>query len=282
MSKKILRLEIEYDLWVLLGLVLILLLTIYVYPLPVFRIILGSFCMLFVPGYSLLAALFPQRDDLRGSVRAPLSFGLSIPIVSLLGLVLHYAPMGIRLESVLVAAGLFVLVCSGVAFYRRSKLAPENRFSIRLQFDVSRWQAMEPLDKALSVALVLSILAIMGALAHGISKPKIGAKFTEFYILGPSGEATWYVEEAVAGEPITLIVGVANRENDEIQYRIERMGITDREPVATVQLDGGETWEQPYTFTLTQPGEKQKVEFLLYKGDDQEPCHSLHLWITVK
>ena len=48
------------------------------------RIVLGLLLVLFLPGYSLIAALFPGRDDLDGIERIALSFGLSIAVVPLI------------------------------------------------------------------------------------------------------------------------------------------------------------------------------------------------------
>ena len=56
------------------------------------RTILGLFLILFIPGYSLIAALFPKKDDLDGIERAALSFGLSIAVTPLIGLALNYTP----------------------------------------------------------------------------------------------------------------------------------------------------------------------------------------------
>jgi len=66
------------------------------------RIILGLPLVLFLPGYSLIAALFPRKADLDGIERVALSFGLSLAIVPLLGLVLNYTPFGIRSSPVLI------------------------------------------------------------------------------------------------------------------------------------------------------------------------------------
>ena len=48
------------------------------------RVVLGLLLVLFLPGYSLVAALFPGRDDLGGIERIALSFGISIAVVPLI------------------------------------------------------------------------------------------------------------------------------------------------------------------------------------------------------
>jgi uncharacterized membrane protein len=58
--------------------------------------------MLFLPGYALIATLFPRKGDLDGIERIALSFGLSIAITPLLGLGLNYTPFGIRLTPILI------------------------------------------------------------------------------------------------------------------------------------------------------------------------------------
>ena len=73
--------------------------------LPV-RVPLGLLMVLFVPGYTLIAALFPKIGDLDGIERTALSFGLSIAVVPLIGLGLNYTPWGIRLIPVVVSGHL--------------------------------------------------------------------------------------------------------------------------------------------------------------------------------
>ena len=86
--------------------------------------------MLFLPGYSLIAALFPRKDDLDGIERVALSFGLSIAIVPLLGLALNYTPFGIRLLPVLIVLSVFTISLAMGAYVRRSMIPEEDRFII--------------------------------------------------------------------------------------------------------------------------------------------------------
>jgi uncharacterized membrane protein len=144
--------------------------------------------VLFFPGYSLIAALFPKKNSLGGIERLALSFGLSIAVVPLIGLILNYTPWGISLYPILISLVSFIIAMSAVAWYRRLGLPPEERFQIRLrpsplpspgsQVRRSLW------DGLLTVLLVLAVAGAIGTLAYVITTPKVGEKFTEFYILG--------------------------------------------------------------------------------------------------
>jgi len=90
--------DLDLDLIFVIFLTFICILFVLIPPLnesPI-RIILGLPLVLFLPGYSLIATLFPRKDDLDGIERVALSFGLSIAIVPLLGL----AWLGIELHTV--------------------------------------------------------------------------------------------------------------------------------------------------------------------------------------
>lgn len=93
------------------------------------RYVFGSALVLFLPGYSLIEALYPKRelDDL---TRFALSIGLSLALVPLTGLVLNYTPFGIRLLPVSLSVGgltvLFLLLALGRkhAYYKLAKGVP--------------------------------------------------------------------------------------------------------------------------------------------------------------
>ena len=80
-----------------------------VYLLPVsapfvyLRYIFGSIAVLFLPGYSLIEALYPKKEDLDSLERLALSIGLRLALVPLVGLLLNYTPWGIRLDPIIVA-----------------------------------------------------------------------------------------------------------------------------------------------------------------------------------
>ncbi|MDY6864701.1 MAG: DUF1616 domain-containing protein [Halobacteriota archaeon] len=96
------------------------------------RVILGLLFVLFFPGYSLIAALFPRKDDLDGIERVALSFGLSIAVVPLIGLVLNYTPFGIRLSPIITSLFIFTISLAITAYIRRSGIPEEDRFKLEL------------------------------------------------------------------------------------------------------------------------------------------------------
>ena len=94
------------------------------------RTLLGLFLVLFIPGYSLIAALFPKKDDLEGIERAALSFGLSVAVTPLIGLALNYTSWGIRLTPILISLSAFTFIMVFVAYLRRIRVPLEERFSV--------------------------------------------------------------------------------------------------------------------------------------------------------
>lgn len=162
------------------------------------RIIFGLPLVLLVPGYVLIAALFPRSDDLDWIERIALSFGLSIAVVPLIGLALNYTPWGIRLDPILVSLSLFTLVMTIAAAFRRTSLPVAEQLTVPVVEVVAAIRAelfeagQTRLDRALSIVLVLSVLAAIGTTAYVIAVPKEGEHFSEFYILGAEGKAADY------------------------------------------------------------------------------------------
>jgi len=72
------------------------------FPLVYARYILGSIFVLWLPGYTLIKALFPQKE-LDNIERAALSMGMSLAIAPIVGLLLNYTPWGIRQTPIIIS-----------------------------------------------------------------------------------------------------------------------------------------------------------------------------------
>lgn len=256
------------------------------------RTVLGLPLELFLPGYALIAALFPEKSDLDGLERLALSFGLSIAVVPLIGLGLNYTPWGIRLLPILLSLSGFTLAMCGLAYYRREKLPEEKRFEVPFKAGAEALKTEilkkpeSKLDRALTIILIFSILLSVITLIYVTLNPKEGEHFTEFYILGPEGMADNYPTHYVLGENGTVIIGVVNHEyrivNYSLEVRLENVSLPLPEELQHVSLGHNVTWQRPLTITPPFAGQDMKLEFLLFNDTEKNVSYrDLHLWIDV-
>ncbi|MCK4367223.1 MAG: DUF1616 domain-containing protein [Thermoplasmata archaeon] len=263
------------------------------------RIALGLLFILFLPGYALIAALFPSGKEIDWIERVALSFGLSIAVVPLLGLLLNYT-WGIFEPTTVAAIFIFILLMCGAAYYRRMRLPVDERLALTVDLAIPDWEEYSTLDKVLTIALVISIITAVSVLVYALTVPRVGERFTEFYILDESGMAEDYPTSLNATENATVIIGVANHEFANVSYTVRKDLVTIQwvyntsaerdEPVEIsrvtlheeiVILDHEDMWEASLNFSIADVGD-YKLEFLLYKdGDMSEAYNSLHLWIDV-
>jgi len=277
------------------------------------RVLLALPMVLFLPGYALVAALFPGRGDLDGIERLALSFGLSIAVVPLIGLVLNYTPFGIRLDPVVISLSVFTLGMAAAAQVRRAQLPPGERFSV--PFREMAGEALRDLfpagasrlDQALSLLLIAAVIAAVATTVYVIVVPKEGEKFTEFYILGKEGKAAGYPAELVLFQPASVIIGIGNHEYRNVTYFVEILlldnqfdpetntsSILSMERMASfsVTVPHNATYEQRHSFT-PENGRANQVKFLLFKdipppdsvwGQDRinASYRDLHLWVRVE
>jgi uncharacterized membrane protein len=253
--------KVPSDLLIVMGLVLLTDIIVFTPGLneSMVRNLLGLPLVLFLPGYSLLAALFPAKSDLEGIERICLSFGLSIATVPLIGLGLNYTSWGIRLLPILISLSVFTFLMCGLAYLRRSKLPQIEVFELSfretaLSIKAEIFEKPESkLDKALTVFLIFSILLSVATLIYVVMTPKEGEHFTEFYILGPEGKADNYTTKYILGENSTIIVGIVNHEYRTVNYTmeiwLENKSFPLPENLQHITLAHNETWQKPVTFS---------------------------------
>lgn len=88
-------------------------------PYVYFRYVAGSLFVLYLPGFALIEALYPKREDLQPLERLALSIGLSLSLVPLVGLVLNYTLWGIRLAPIFVSLAFLTIALGAVAVARK-------------------------------------------------------------------------------------------------------------------------------------------------------------------
>jgi hypothetical protein len=122
-----------YWYWVTIGLVLGTVASVFVipenlFPLVYVRYFLGSFFVLFLPGYAFTKALFPKQVPIRtGSEeidnieRFALSAGMSLALVPMVGLALNYTPFGITFVPVTLSLLALTIIFATAAFLREQQ-----------------------------------------------------------------------------------------------------------------------------------------------------------------
>jgi uncharacterized membrane protein len=283
----VLRIKAHHILYAVNILTVILFALIALLPSNVLRIIIGLPVVLFFPGYTLIAALFPRKGSLSGIERLALSFGLSIAVVPLIGLVLNYLPWGIRLYPILISLFVFVFVMSVIAWYRGRKLVPEEQVTLQLNFKLPSlavsWSSQSRWGKILTIVLGVMVIGAIGTLWYVVSLPRIPEKFTEFYVLNSEGKAENYPRTIILGQSGEVILGIINHEHETTEYRIEiSIDGVNKGEIGDISLNAEEKWEQAVTFTPDQKSANQKIEFQLYKGAALDSYETLHLWIDVE
>ena len=174
-----------------------------------------------------------------------------------------------------------------IAWYRRKGHPPGERFEIKFGLPITSlsrsWTSQSQRNKLLGILLAIAIIGTVGILIYTVAVPRVGERFTEFYLLNLEGKAENYPHELAQGEKGRIIIRIVNREHETTVYRIELAvdGEKQRE-IGPITLGHEEQWEQEGVFITARAGPNQKVEFLLYKGTDTESYQRLHLWIDVK
>jgi uncharacterized membrane protein len=281
-------------LFILLGAFLLLLLVAlqrWLWFLAPIRLVLGFVYVLYVPGYCLQAALFPRRDDLDNIERFGLSLGLSVAIVPLLALILDQLPWGLFLWPIVLGQLIVILLFSGIALWRRSRLPLAERYAPRPTFQPrSWWQSLLPLEQRIYQVMAGMGAFLLLAFIWVFAIPSPNEFITEFYILGEEGLAESYPRNPMVGEEIDVTMGIVNRERSPETYRVEVWATWAWEPddwwtlveeEGPFTLEPGEQVEQPITWVMPWEADDAQVFFRLYRQDDTEPHRELVLWMDV-
>lgn len=249
------------------------------------RLVLAIPVILFLPGYCLLAALFPKNGDIDLMLRMVLSTGLSIALVPLIGLGLNFTSWGIRLEPIVISLTLFTLVMVIVTHHQRSALPTEERFRLPLS-EIAVAFRQEFLkkgskrgDQILNAALALGILITVITAVYVVTVPREGEQFTEFFILGENRTTAYYPDKIIPEQDYPMYVGIGNHEYGDITYNVEtwmlltefdnvtnKSRILAMDPNNRIQLTlaHNQTAIIPYNLSVQKSG-YNRVEFLLFK-----------------
>jgi uncharacterized membrane protein len=269
------------------------------------RSVFGFVFVMFVPGYSMTSALFPRsgnagvsdedsaimsryRGRIDGTERVVLSFGLSVAVVSIVGIVLSETPWGIAPVPLILSINAIVVGATIAAVHRRLELSPAERFTVPYRDWIRTAKERTAPPTTRSEAILTSVFAltvVIAAISVGYAAfvPREDETYTQLYLLTESdGElvADGYPSNFTVGEPRPVVVGVDNRENERMTYTLvvrsqsvgtdeDSSSVVESETLRTVEMTIEPNGSERLRMSLspTTVGEQVRIQFLLYRGE---------------
>lgn len=216
--------------------------------------------VVFVPGYALVAAVYPRRSDptavphfddetqppgryaVGGVERFALSVVVSVAVVPMVAAVANFTPWGITLFPVLAGVCIATAVFTLAAAVARLLATPEERFAISpwslgrigtVLFGPRRDDGTTV--RALNVLLVVSMLLVVASAGYAATQEPKTDQFTELYLVsddgGKKGSPPSYDGTLNRGQSQSYTVAIENREGERTRYtvviQLQRIETTD-------------------------------------------------------
>lgn len=274
----------------------------------VVRTLLGVVLVTFAPGYAIVAAAFPTRPRKTADVggldrieRLVVAVGTSIAVVMIGTLALSpLFPEGLTTIPYVEVLVITTLAVTIVAYLRRRAVAPADRDGVpalRTLFAVARS------TNRFEVLLVVSMIAAVGVVGHGVAAPPADAGYTSVSLLteGDDGDlvAAGYPETVEAGESIPVTLQLENQERTDETYTVvvvlerirpdsDTVVQRSRLETETIAVDRGETVNAQLEVEPDLLGEHLRVSYYVYRDDPAEIADAesayrhTYLWVSVE
>jgi Protein of unknown function (DUF1616) len=241
---------------------------------PVISLVLGLLLALFLPGYALVAALFPDlelgRDDKRTpvAVRIMFSIGSSLALSVLIGFVLNFTPFGLSQRGFSIGLGTLTFALLAVALSRRRALPQVVSARSPDSEDEPLW------NRVSANALVRGgVLGLAGIIAAGAV---LFSYLEAQRIQTPDVLQLWALPSA---DSQTVEIGLRNLNNTRTDFRLAilRDGYAIAE-WTEIRVQPGETWQVLWTPDTSAPGDGPFEALLYPRGDNRQPIRRVQVW----
>lgn len=271
--------------------------------------------LLLVPGYAVVAALFPEdrglpsarpaEDPRLGLLgRVVLSVGASVGVLTAVALTLDFTVFGFQLVPLLAGVTVLTVAATAAAWLRRRAVPAPRRVD---HADDAVAGALAFLlggrrrDRALSALLVVSLVVAAGAVYAAPNDAEGDLSVSLLTETNGSLAAEEYPTDLVVGEPTTLFLAVDNGDADPTtatvvvrlqsvavegtDVRVRGQRVLDR---FTVPVAGNSTEVVEHAVTPDRTGERLRLTYHVYRGaapDSTAPSEAdraVHLWVTVR
>ena len=281
---------------------------------------LGLAFLLFFPGYAISVVLLPRdrRQENKKQTAsvvetlleyAVFSFGISVSLSILGGLVLGFTSEGISSARLYGTLALLTIVCLPVAALRRLRVPSEDRFYPPLLTMVRKIRSAFSTEQQTHV-FVLNLIIVVAIITAGVSvgagfNKNDGAEITELYLLSENvdGEfvATDYPRSLTRNRSEQFVLGVENQEGELIEYTVvvllQRFETRDGSEALVSELElqtfertieNDETVELNVSVAPPAAGQNYRLTYLVYTGQPpSDPTidnayREVHIWVDIE
>lgn len=265
--------------------------------------------LVLLPGYAVVAALFPRHptaktatgghlDGPHWAARAGLSVILSALLLAVLGVALSLLGT-LRLAPVVLAVTGLIFVATLIAFIRRQRISQAGAAPQAVNLSPGRLPQHLGLSGLQTILLGVATLTLVASLVFAGAAPASQSTYSEVAlleddgtVLGGDGSVTM-----VQNEPTSVYLRLENHEGGETTYRViaqlqrvgENGGILEQRRIDDGQISVGAddtvVVERELTPSLT--GDRLRLRYLIYTGSvpenpgPQNADLSLRVWVTV-
>lgn len=275
--------------------------------------------VLFLPGYALVAVLFPATDRSgRETISTPierrprsidvverlgLSFVLSLVVVALVGLALPITQWGFTTTVTTAALAAVTVVIAQIGVVRRLRTPTSERFTVSPIASLGRLRSDDgAVATASTIVLVLAVGMAIGALVLGVLAPMSTGGFTELALYSETDDGDLVAgeidDEIAAGESVPITVSIDNQEGEETDYTvvvqeqvIEDGDVVERTPLETLEttIPDATTGTGELSVTPTaDEGETVRISVLLFAEDppaeptNDDAMQDTYFWVTIE
>ncbi|MFB6105933.1 MAG: DUF1616 domain-containing protein [Halobacteriaceae archaeon] len=275
--------------------------------------------VLVVPGYALVAALFPADAARVAEGTAPggpadprlptlgrvvLAFGGSVGVVAAVTLTLDFTDYGFQTVPVLAGVSVSTLALVGVAAYRRRSRGTDRRAGVAPTAAVGRIRRAARggtrLEAILSVVAVASVLLAAGAVYAGPGPDGGASNGPTVALLGTGADGPAmadYPRNLTRGEPVRpslMVTGGDRQATVTVVVLLQDLSDDGASVVSSTELDrfevsvgANETRVVDHAVVPTRAGDPLRLAYLVYEGDPPptptaaNADREVHLWVGV-
>lgn len=265
------------------------------FVLSTVNVILAPFFLGFLPGYALVATMYPAKADVTTSVRYILAILWSFMLAPLIAMILYFSPAGLEIREWKLLIGSLAIYLFFIGIIQRVMTPLEERYqpTIWLNPGISIHKRLETkvseykLDRVQLWTLLSSVILICSIL-YAILAFDRHDPYTEFYV-SPANVSAHNNSVASADQNSSTLtttattlatkpvyeLWVVNQEAEDATYTIaQKTGATEATYVSSFTLAYKQEKQIRITLTANQSSQ-DAITFLLFKDEDSIPYRSV-------